>query len=495
MRLRTRWVLAAALVLAACSTGGETTAPPGEIVVKGAGTEQGASGAEPEGEGAEGASGGASTGGAVGDGKGGEGGIGGPTPGAGEGSEKPGERARKPGEETQPGDVAQPGEPKQPGEPTEPGEPTQPGQPAEGLIAHEWGTFTSMQGSDGAPLLGMHHEEEPLPDFVVSRSGLFMQQKGIEELPEGVDQKLETPVIYFYTGAKVDVTVDVAFPKGIIGQWFPDATTWGPALGAMEEVGGGSMTWQVTVDPAIDAGKFPPVDPQDIWAPSRATAATPLRYGAQHERFIFYRGLGRFDMPVRVTSDAGGTVTVTNESGDLIPSVILLSTDGATGAVADLGALGAGQSTSHAATVGEACADWLACVRPVVVDALVKSGLYEDEAWAMVDTWTRSYFQTPGLRVLYVVPRPWTDALLPIKITPEPTALVRTLVGRIEVLTPAEEASLVAQVSSMVGKGDLLVAQLGRFAEPRLRRACALIQDEKVTQWCDGLLVSLSLQP
>lgn len=482
--MRMRWIGAAALMLAACS-GGEAekatvvlAGPPAAQVVGASKGEEVTADEKGGATGAEGA-GGVGEQGAAQEGAGVAG-----AQGAGEvGTEPVGEQTPEPRVVTDPVDPPV----------TTPAEPAEPA--SGGLIAHEWGTFTSMQGSDGVALLGMHHEEEPLPEFVVSRSNLMLQQKGIEALPEGVDQKLETPVIYFYGDAATDVTVDVAFPKGIIGQWFPDATAWAPALGAMEHVAGGSMSWNVTVDPAIDPASFPPVDPADIWAPSRATAATPLRFGDQHERFIFYRGLGRFDMPVRVTSDASGAVHVTNESGEAIPSVILLRTDGAAGAVVDLGALGAGQTVIHAAAVGESCGDWLGCVRPVVVGALVASGLYQDEAQAMVDTWTRSYFQTPGLRVLYVAPRAWTDALLPIKIDPAPAQLVRTMVGRIEVLTPAEEAALVSQVWESLGQPDLLAAQLGRFAEPRLRRACGLIDDPKVTSWCDDVLTSLSWQP
>ncbi len=42
--------------------------------------------------------------------------------------------------------------------------------PAPAYVAHEWGTFTSMQGSDGVTLEGLQHEEEGLPDFVYSRT-------------------------------------------------------------------------------------------------------------------------------------------------------------------------------------------------------------------------------------------------------------------------------------------------------------------------------------
>ena len=38
-------------------------------------------------------------------------------------------------------------------------------------IVHEWGTFLSVQGSDGATLGGMVDSEENLPRFVRERAG------------------------------------------------------------------------------------------------------------------------------------------------------------------------------------------------------------------------------------------------------------------------------------------------------------------------------------
>ena len=35
-----------------------------------------------------------------------------------------------------------------------------------GFIVHEWGTFTTLAGSDGILLPGLYHEEEQLPNFV-----------------------------------------------------------------------------------------------------------------------------------------------------------------------------------------------------------------------------------------------------------------------------------------------------------------------------------------
>ena len=36
-------------------------------------------------------------------------------------------------------------------------------------------------------------------------------------------------------------------------------------------------------------------------------------------------------------------------------------------------------------------------------------GLFAKEARAMVNTWQSSYFQTEGIRVLFVLPQSWTD--------------------------------------------------------------------------------------
>jgi len=47
--------------------------------------------------------------------------------------------------------------------------------------------------------------------------------------------------------------------------------------------------------------------------------------------------------------------------------------------------------------------------------------------------------------VFWIVPRAFTDRILPITITPKPDKLERVLVGRSEVLTPAFEKELVAE--------------------------------------------------
>src|SRR5262249_19136084 len=70
-----------------------------------------------------------------------------------------------------------------------------------------------------------------------------------------------------------------------------------------------------------------------------------------------------------------------------------------------------------------------------IAESLVKSGLYPREAQAMVNTWKDSWFAEDGLRVLYLLPRAWTDRTLPLTLQPIPSEVVRVMVGRAEVLT------------------------------------------------------------
>ena len=139
---------------------------------------------------------------------------------------------------------------------------------------------------------------------------------------------------------------------------------------------------------------------------------------------------------------------------------------------------------------------FLQAARAGLRGALLDTGLYADEAQAMVDTWTRSWFTNLGLRVLYAAPRAWADSWLPMTVTPKPDALVRTLVGRIEVMTHSEEARLVGTVQeASQARTPIDVASLGRFAEPRLERAVELITDPAAKALADDTRQTVHAQP
>jgi hypothetical protein len=73
--------------------------------------------------------------------------------------------------------------------------------------------------------------------------------------------------------------------------------------------------------------------------------------------------------------------------------------------------------------------------------ALISDGLYADEATAMLSTWQRAYFTSAGLRLFYVVPRAWTDAVLPLTISGEPD-ITRVMIGRVELISDKQRDAL-----------------------------------------------------
>jgi hypothetical protein len=379
-------------------------------------------------------------------------------------------------------------------------------QPTSELVAHEWGTFTSVQSSIGETMEGMAHEDEPLPKFVHGRSDTAEgkcapMKKQLEFCPKGVTQKMETPVIYFYGDVK-DVTVTVGFPKGIISQWYPQAASFLPSVNPNQigAVAGGSMTWSVLLDPTLSDKDFPYVPADDIWAPSRKVASVPLRMvpsakaPEEKERFIFYRGLGSFDTALRIKSTGPNSIAVFNESAQPIVAtyVLTVSPDLSKGRVMSLGGIPAnGKIDSYLMGKDTNMAGFVSVAKSLVKQGLVDSGLTDDESQAMVDTWEKSYFKNPGTRVLYILPREWTEAILPIKISPQPKELVRTLVGRVEVMTLGEEQQVVSTIKAYTVDQDKskALAALGRFAEPKLRRGCQLVKgDAQLKSACDHLV-------
>jgi len=80
---------------------------------------------------------------------------------------------------------------------------------------------------------------------------------------------------------------------------------------------------------------------------------------------------------------------------------------------------------------GDYKAEGVKLLRASLKRALLQQGLYSDEAEAMLNTWKASYFEKPGLRVFYIVPREWTEYFLPLKFS-VPARVSRAIVGRID---------------------------------------------------------------
>src|SRR6266404_1656703 len=92
-------------------------------------------------------------------------------------------------------------------------------KPASSYVAHEWGTFTSVQGADGVLLDWRPLETSRLPKFVYDWKAPGLNCRAAGNLAFGKNamltlQRMETPVIYFYGDEKQSVDVSVNFPQG-----------------------------------------------------------------------------------------------------------------------------------------------------------------------------------------------------------------------------------------------------------------------------------------
>jgi hypothetical protein len=396
--------------------------------------------------------------------------------------------------------------------------------PGSGFIVHEWGTDTIVVGSDGSLQRGLHHEEEDLPGFVYDRVKAALFTEGTES--PSVTIKMETPVTYFYSEVPRTVRASVAFPKGVLTQWYPAATTFlppaaapnalpsaSPSLGYADPVldptfpfasdvcrvkfgtiGSGLLDWgnisvlprdaNVTAEiPLASLDKF-------SWSYARDVASNPVQIAnGETERFLFYRGLGDFELPIKVSvtgpaiaAELGGNpVLLKNQLSEATGALFMMNVakNEAVFSSFPQGIAAGGELSDRLPVLyGTSPLDTYAeRLSEAVTGALDGTGLYHDEAVAMVNTWKRQWFRTPGVRLLYIIPQSWTDASIPLTIEPKPDATLRVMLIRVEVITPEQEAEDVAALSGLDGTSSALAAHfssLGRFAEPRLRRALAL---------------------
>jgi len=314
-----------------------------------------------------------------------------------------------------------------------------------GLTVHEWGTFTSVAGEDGSAIewdaLGCSSD---LPRFVNDYG-----YRGLKRILSDT-VRMETPVMYFYSPQELEAHVKVSFHQGLITEWYPQA-----------EYKASAIEWptikiQPNTSPAFPIEK----DPSRYYA-ARETDAAPLAVGDQHEKFLFYRGVGHFPVPLSARVSSGGKITVENRGLESVPSVILFENRGG-----HLGYRSAGAVPDTVTLDSPSLDSSLPVLRQELETALVAQGLFPREARAMLETWRDSWFEE-GSRLIYILSTPTVDGILPLQIEPAPSATVRVFVGRMELVTPATEQS----VESAIAKGDWsVVARYNRFLDPILRR-------------------------
>ena len=329
-----------------------------------------------------------------------------------------------------------------------------------GFVVHEWGTFTSVAGPDGQAVNWYPLSEgSDLPCFVrmLTQTSPKVLVSGLPAVRASV--RMETPVIYFYAPHEMTAQVSVRFPMGLITEWFPDATVTPTFLPLDAADATGSIDWpRVTVRPGRDVDFLR--EPGDShYYPARDTDAAPVSIGDQHEKFLFYRGMAGFPVTVEARVDERGRIVVSNRGTHPLGRVVLFQNiDGRMGYRTTTGL--EREAILEPPVLGRDLSDLAA----ELIGMLVGEGLYMKEARAMVETWRGSWFED-GTRLIYIVPRPDIDRILPLSVSPAPDEVARAFVGRIEIITPAVQD----EVERAVVRGDLkTLTRCGRLLQPIL---------------------------
>lgn len=363
------------------------------------------------------------------------------------------------------------------------------------MTVHEWGTFTVLQDENGNAIGGINTDDEPLPNFVHDLRRMLMQSpsevppvyfKGAPRCHPDVIVRLETPVIYFHPPAgtdsntKTQVDVNVEIRGGWLTQFYPDATPAESVAGSGSEAERarptgefgfghitprtiGSLTWS-----ALEVGGQVngPTTTSPVWlAPRRVRCAPVTATNGESERYLFYRGVGHVDSPLRVSRDTDNTKLLIrsrfDEMGEDFRAGRLAKRTVGPLWLVDVRPDGSCAYATHEPVdvsqgdqkvIGSLPA-WfdeqdyafenLFTLRKDFSAALVRDGLNADEAEALLNTWEASYFKRPGLRLFYLVPRQWTDQVLPLHIKGVSASDIhRVMVGRIEIVTPAQRQLL-----------------------------------------------------
>ena len=401
------------------------------------------------------------------------------------------------------------------------------------LTVHEWGTFTSFQNEKGESLRRINTDDEPVPEFVhqlghrylFSPTDLIVDERpyltqGARTADRRVTMRLETPVLYFYPPQGSDVlTVDVSvdFRRGLLTQFFPKAlaTVKPPPDGSEDNpaesfTNSGSLVWS-----GVQVGKAGtiPETTDAVWLAPRKVNAAPLTVGDESEKFLFYRGVGDVKAPFRVERDAdqnlwisvnqnellepelstpkneipGSTSTEKNKRGRVPTSLWLPVLEKRHFWLLDVHADGRSVYrripynpseirfgdrlfvTPGKFDEQEFSPNNLTALRAEMRSALIEDGLFVDEADALLNTWQLSYFLSPGQRLFFLVPQEWTDELLPLKLS-VPADIKRVMVGRIELVTPAQRQLLKQLSETPVPDLTQVVANMKALKADPLKR-------------------------
>ena len=360
---------------------------------------------------------------------------------------------------------------------------------AKNLIAHEWGTFTTLHRPNGSQLPWYQRvpgrnfgdtNVSSLPDFVKGgQAGIF------RKVMMKATARMETPVIYFYADEPMKVDINPVYSQGFITEFYPGSSEffapWKQIdVIPMTEPGAVKQAENLLVDPKLPESHYyearavpeaclvrqvQPVDKEGKQAPD------------QFEKFIFYRGAGSFDSGLYPSLNAEKKLSVSYYQREFaLQHAWVLKSDADALRWEKMPAMPTYDtkakhkppqfdlSTLNSHASREASVEGL---KKSMVGALIDSGLSRAEAEAMIATWDDQWYEEPGQRVFSIVPQGLIDQVLPLTISPKPQETVRVFVHRAEVLHPSALVNLEQAMEEGISQAEsgkiIRDAELGRF--------------------------------
>ncbi len=352
------------------------------------------------------------------------------------------------------------------------------------FVIHEWGTFSSRVDKNGKQISGQRFEgRTSLPEQVYrlidqtiatdknqdekyyysknnTGSGYSVGDGTEGDAYTGINIqndtiRMETPVLYFYSEKELDISIDVKFPNGSIGEWFPkrengeliskDYFEYHSLIDPFESKKildlknyTGNISWKAKILEPKNKSNFSISTKANEWISPRETESNLVQIGNEIEKYIFYRGIANFDNPISTKIKREGKekiLSLNNLLNEKIPFVFVLQNNYSTKKkfVFWSGSLKENQNFQISLNEKEA-KDFSENHILEFKQALEKAGLYPKEANAMMNTWKESYFEKQsGLTIFYIVPEKKLNQLLPIKFSVQPDEFKRAFIGRIKI--------------------------------------------------------------
>jgi len=335
--------------------------------------------------------------------------------------------------------------------------------PPPAIVMHEWGTFTTVFSPSGRPVRWRPLlADDDLPSFVYDREGADTLPEDVRFTKSGVEAlvRMETPVIYFYADndEPIPLELEVRYTQGWLTEWFPHA-------GIRSSSGQDILRWEGAILPRAASDALPHDGTDSHYYAARDVAANLVAdtQTGEVDRFLFYRGVGNA-MPTVRASEAEDQIQAHSEHDRGLAVVFSSTGDGPCW-------------NTFMLSVGTVDVPEPVCGLQELLEAdltsiLVGQGLYEAEAAAMVATWRGHWFEA-GTRVLSIVPRAQTEALLPLEMSVTPTETTRVMVERSELIRTADVHRLAGMARGGASAAEL-DAVFGRFADPILSIAVTL---------------------